>query len=56
MKPGPGKPDVRNFKGDTGNVTHGERASVLRDPWLLPRLDGSDFGTCHIQKRKGSNP
>ena len=35
MKPDPGKPDVRNFRGDTGNVAYGARASVLPDHQLV---------------------
>jgi hypothetical protein len=31
LKPDPGKPEVRNFRGDAGNVTYGARASVLPD-------------------------
>ena len=32
MKPDPGKPEVRNFREDAGNVAYGARASVLPDP------------------------
>ena len=31
LKPYPGKPDVRNFRGGAGNVTCGARASALPD-------------------------
>ena len=33
MKPDPGKPEVRNFREDAGNVAYGARANVLADRW-----------------------
>ena len=44
MKPDPGKPDVRNFRGDAGNVAYGARASVLPDRNASERRAGLETG------------